>query len=238
MKDLLEELIALQNVELEIFKAEDGLRELPKEVSEIESIITARKKSLDAVDEEIAAYEERKVPLEADMKENQTILDAADARIKRIKTNKEYLALQREIDLAKKRKAELEEQLLSIMEKMEKKMSDRERIQHSFDSDRIILDEKKDKLTSQMKDLEAILSEYKGKDKNLRKTVDASLLSKYDRIKQNKKGLAVVECFDGVCRGCNMHIPPQLFNELIRGDRMINCPACQRILYVRTEVEE
>lgn len=238
MKDLLEDLIALQDVELEIYKAEEGLREIPQQITEIESIISARKKSLDTADEEISSYEERKTPLETELKENQEILDAADARIKRIKTNKEFLALQREIDLAKKRKADLEEQVLTLMEKMEKKVSERERIQQSFESDRVILDEKMGKLKEQMKDLESVLSEYQGKDHRLRKTVDPSLLSKYDRIKQSKKGLAVVECNDGVCRGCNMHIPPQLYNELIRGDRMITCPACQRILFARGAQEE
>jgi predicted nucleic acid-binding Zn-ribbon protein len=238
LKDLLEDLIALQDVELEIYKAEEGLREIPQQIAEIESIISARKKSLDTVDEEISSYEERKTPLEMELKENQEILDAADARIKRIKTNKEFLALQREIDLAKKRKADLEEQVLNLMEKMEKKVSERERIQQSFESDRVILDEKMGKLKEQMKDLESVLSEYQGKDHRLRKTVDPSLLSKYDRIKQSKKGLAVVECNDGVCRGCNMHIPPQLYNELIRGDKMITCPACQRILFVRGTQEE
>jgi uncharacterized protein len=238
LKDLLDDLIALQNVEIEMFKAEEGLRELPKEVSEIESIINARKKSLDAADEEIASYEERKTPLEAELKENQALLDAADARIKRIKTNKEYLALQREIDLAKKRKADIEEQVLTIMEKIEKKSSDRERIKNSFETDKVILEAKKKKLISQMKELESVLAEYKGKDGKLRKIVDKSLLSKYDRIKQSKKGLAVVECFEGVCRGCHMHIQPQLFNELIRGDKLIICPACQRILYVKPGTEQ
>jgi predicted nucleic acid-binding Zn-ribbon protein len=237
LKDLLEDLIALQEVEIEIFKAEDGLRELPKEVSEIQSIITARKRSLDSADEESGSYEERKAPLEVELKENQALLDAADARIKRIKTNKEYLAMQREIDLAKKRKADLEEQVLTIMEKIEKKTSERERIRTSFETDKVILDEKMGKLNTLMKELDAVLAEYKGKDDRLRKIVDKSLLSKYDRIKQSKKGLAVVECFEGVCRGCHMHIQPQLFNELIRGDRLINCPACQRILYVKAEEE-
>ena len=91
------------------------------------------------------------------------------------------------------------------------------------------------KVVGQMKDLEAVLAEYQGKDKNLRKIVDPSLLSKYDRIKQGKKGLAVVECHDGVCRGCHMHIQPQLYNELVRGDRLIICPSCQRILFVKPE---
>jgi uncharacterized protein len=232
LKDLLHDLIALQDVEIEIFKAEEGLRELPKELDEIDSIIRARKGSLDAADEEIRGYEEKKIPLEAELKENQTILDAADARIKKIKTNKEYLALQREIDLAKKRKADIEEQLLNIMEKIEKKLSEKERIQKAFDGDRIILDDKKEKLQAQIAELETVVKEYKGKDQKLRKSVDASLLSKYDRIRQSKKGLAVVECADGVCKGCHMHIPPQLFNELVRGDKMIICPTCQRILFI------
>lgn len=238
MKDLIEDLVALQNVELEIFKAEEGLRELPKEIEEIDSIISARKTSLDAADEEIAAFEEKKTPLEAELKENQTILDAADARIKKIKTNKEYLALQREIDLAKKRKADIEEQLLNIMDRIEKKGADKERIQKSFNADRVILDEKKEKLLSQIQELDSVVTEYKGRDEKLRDSVDPSLLSKYDRIRQSKKGIAVVECSDGVCKGCHMHIPPQLYNELVRGDKMIHCPACQRILYIQGKPEE
>lgn len=238
MKDLLDDLIALQNVEIEIFKAEDGLRELPKEIEEIDSIIQARKSSLDAADEEIKNFEEKKTPLEAELQENQTILDAADARIKKIKTNKEYLALQREIDLAKKRKADIEEQLLNIMDKIEKKVSEKERIQKSFNADRVILDEKKEKVLAQMAELDDVLKEYLGKDEKLRTDVDQSLLSKYDRIRQSKKGLAVVECIEGVCKGCHMHIPPQLFNELVRGDRLIICPTCQRILYIPAKGKE
>lgn len=238
MKELLVDLIALQNVEIEMYKAQEGLRELPKDISEIESIMSARRKSLDAVDEEIASYEQRKEPLEAELKENQAILDAADARIKRIKTNKEFLALQREIDLAKKRKADIEEQILTIMDKMEKRSSERERIRVSFETDRVILDERKERIAGQIRELEAVLVEYQGKDKKLRKIVDPSLLSKYDRIKQGKKGLAVVECHDGVCKGCHMHIQPQLYNELVRGDRLIICPSCQRILYVKPSDSE
>lgn len=233
MKNLLADLIALQQVELEIFRAEEGLRELPKDIEEIDSIILARKRALDAIDDEIASCEQSKAPLEADLKENQAILEAADARIKRIKTNKEFLALQREMDLAKKKKAELEEQILSIMERIERKTQEREKIKEAFEADRAVLEERKAKLEAQIGELKAVIAEYKGRDKALRAVVDPALLSRYDRIRNSKKGLAVVECENGVCRGCHMHIQPQLFNELVRGDRLITCPSCQRILYVR-----
>jgi len=231
LKELIQDLIALQDVELEIFKAEAGLKDTPKEIEEIDGIILARKRSLDAIDEEIAELEKRKVPLDTELAENQAILDAADARIKRIKTNKEYLALQREIDLAKKRKADMEEQILTLMDKIERRQKDKERIHESFEEDKALLEKKKKKLFVRCDELEKIINGYKGKVEKLRKKVDPSLLSRYDRIKQNKKGLAVVLCESGVCKGCHMHIPPQLFNELVRGDTLIVCPACQRILY-------
>ncbi len=237
MKDLLEDLLALQQVELEIFKAEEGLRELPKEITEIESIILARKRSLDVIDEEISSYEQRKEPLEAELKENQAILDAADARIKRIKTNKEFLALQREIDLARKRKADLEEQILSIMDRIEKKSAERQRIKDAFEADTVVLEERKGKVDAPDQGTRGGTPSTKGRTRPSRHR-DAPLLSRYDRIRNSKKGLAVVACVDGVCMGCHMHIQPQLFNELVRGDRLITCPSCQRILYAKTRDAE
>lgn len=235
MKDFLIDVIALQDVEVQIFRAEAGLKELPKELEEIDSIIQARKRSLDAVDEEIAELNKRREPLEADLKENQTILNAADARIKRIKTNKEFLALQREGDIAKKRKVDIEEQLLSLMERIEIRTKDREKILKTFEVDRTVLDEKKDNLLSNQQELERVIVVLKDKIGELREKVDHVLLSKYDRIKEKRKGLVVVQCVDGVCRGCHMHIPPQLYNELVRADKLITCPVCQRILYIETD---
>lgn len=235
MRDFLIDVIALQDVEVQIFRAEAGLKELPKELEEIDSIIQARKRSLDAVDEEIAELNKRREPLEADLKENQTILNAADARIKRIKTNKEFLALQREGDIAKKRKVDIEEQLLSLMERIEIRTKDREKILKTFDVDRKVLDEKKDNLLSNQQELERVIAVLKDKIGELREKVDHVLLSKYDRIKEKRKGLVVVQCVDGVCRGCHMHIPPQLYNELVRADKLITCPVCQRILYIETD---
>jgi hypothetical protein len=235
VKDFLIDVIALQDIEVQIFRAEAGLKELPKELEEIDSIIQARKRSLDAVDEEIAELNKRREPLEADLKENQTILNAADARIKRIKTNKEFLALQREGDIAKKRKVDIEEQLLSLMERIEIRTKDREKILKTFEVDRTVLDEKKDNLLSNQQELERVIAVLKDKIGELREKVDHVLLSKYDRIKEKRKGLVVVQCVDGVCRGCHMHIPPQLYNELVRADKLITCPVCQRILYIETD---
>jgi hypothetical protein len=232
VKDFLKDVIALQDVELHKFKAINGLAELPSQIEDIDSINSARKKTLDITDEDIAELTSRKEPLETELKENQTILDAADARIKKIKTNKEFLALQREIDIAKKRKSDLEDQILTIMEKIEKRSKERDHLFKIYESDRIMLDEKKDAILKKQSELNLVIENLKEQIEELREKVDRALLSRYDRIKDKRNGLVVVECVEGVCRGCHLHIQPQLFNELTKGDRMISCPACQRILYI------
>lgn len=237
MKEILNNVLALQDVELQIFKAMNGMNDLPREIGEIDSIIQARRRSLEVVEEDIAELNGRKEPLEAELKENQTILDAADARIKKIKTNKEFLALQREVDISKKRKSDLEEQILLLMEKVDARSRERDRISKDFDKDRVALDDRKEALLKKQEELQGIADKLREQLEALRVKVDRALLSRYDRIKEKRNGLVVVECVDGVCMGCHIHIQPQLFNDLVRGDKMISCPACQRILYINTAPE-
>ena len=62
--------------------------------------------------------------------------------------------------------------------------------------------------------------------------VDPKLMKKYMMIKEQLgRGIAIVPVKDAVCHGCNMNIPPQVYNELQRFDSLKFCPHCQRIIY-------
>jgi len=63
--------------------------------------------------------------------------------------------------------------------------------------------------------------------------VRADLLRKYNTIRE-RKGTAVAEISGGVCRACNISIPPQLFAKLHAGNEIFQCPNCQRILVLRS----
>ena len=36
---------------------------------------------------------------------------------------------------------------------------------------------------------------------------------------------------DGICSGCNIAVPPQSFIELQRGQQILSCPNCQRLIF-------
>ncbi len=62
------------------------------------------------------------------------------------------------------------------------------------------------------------------------KRVEPSVLKKYSSIRM-KRGLALAPVKNGTCQGCNMNIPPQVFNMLQRGNSIELCGNCNRIIY-------
>ena len=56
----------------------------------------------------------------------------------------------------------------------------------------------------------------------------------YVELMKSLNALAVTEVRDEVCQGCHMNIPPQLFVEIKKKDKLIQCPQCRRILYYKS----
>jgi hypothetical protein len=73
---------------------------------------------------------------------------------------------------------------------------------------------------------------------NIASQVTGDLISRYDLIFSRRGGTAVVEVAAGICQGCFMNIPPQLWNEIIRNEKLHLCPSCQRILFVKPVEEQ
>ena len=83
----------------------------------------------------------------------------------------------------------------------------------------------------ELKTLDGELESYENQRLGIRKEIDATLLKQYDNIGGHKGGIAVSSVIKGVCQACHLGIPPQKFNELMRGDVLMNCPHCMRIIY-------
>jgi len=106
-----------------------------------------------------------------------------------------------------------------------------------------------DEITAQVNNEEKVLAEKTeeinskiqalNKDRTkVEKNVSPNLLSKYSFLKDRRASIVVVSVVQGVCGGCNMNIPPQLFNELLRDDKIHTCPTCQRFIYAKKPGQE
>jgi predicted nucleic acid-binding Zn-ribbon protein len=68
--------------------------------------------------------------------------------------------------------------------------------------------------------------------------LSVSIRRRYEQVFARRGGLAVVEMRGGICVGCNMAVPPQLANEIRKGQTVNACPSCHRILYWRLDSDE
>ena len=62
--------------------------------------------------------------------------------------------------------------------------------------------------------------------------MDPKIASEYERIRKGRAGVAIAEVVQGRCSKCNMLLRPQFLQELKRGDAVMVCESCKRMLYV------
>jgi len=207
--------------------------------------LQAKDKEIDAKKREIAlltaAYSEKeKLRLEKDRVLQEEGKKAMDKRMRmnRIKNIKELQALQREIDQIKQSNGELEEQLITVMEEIDgvkaaikSKEEELAKIQDEWK-------QKQDEMQTQISSIDQAVSEASRRRQSIATQVTRDLISRYELIFSRRGGTAVVEVAGGICQGCYMNIPPQLWNEIIRNEKVNLCPSCQRILYYKAPAVE
>ena len=229
---LLEE---LQGIDIKIDGRQSEKDALLLEMASLDGELEGSRLAIDALREEMASLQGQKQEIEETLVVETDNITRSEARLHEIKTQKEYQAVLKEISSAKKIKSELEEQIL-------KKISDTETLQGNIAEGEQNLAALTGNITMRKGEvkikLDRLLAEIATDHAGRETTVaglNAPLLNRYTMLREKRQGIAVVEARDGSCLGCNMNIPPQMYNNLYRGQELITCPHCQRILYIRQE---
>ena len=71
------------------------------------------------------------------------------------------------------------------------------------------------------------------RSKNLVSAISDAIVAKYERIRDLKNGVGIVNISDGTCGGCHMELPPQIINNTKTGNGITVCERCSRILYIK-----
>lgn len=238
MNEEIKQLTELQVIDLEIAMFDAEISAEQEALIESEKAFDERQASIIELKEKIAAAEAQRREIEAGLSDEMSRIKERQSKMMQVQTNREYQSLLKEIEDGKKSTKEKEDEIVSIMETSEansKIMAEQETL---------TLDEKKalDEISGKAKKLAAKIEKKKAKfvaqRAALAKEINASVLRQYDMLRARRNGKAVVGVVKGVCQGCFMSIPPQHYNNILKGDRMLNCPTCQRILFHDPESTE
>ncbi len=238
LREQLETLAVLQGIDLEVKEHKDAqterLKEIERREGEIARLAAEVKTLKDAWEEKDGVRRTRE----------QTIQDASRKatdrrmRMSQIKNIKELQALQREIGAIKESNAIVEEELIEVMTDLEQQEE--------------VLKQKDEVLTGLQNDwkgkkesLEEEIAEIKEKIEQTRESREATasrlnddLMGKYELLFDRRGGTAVVAVSSAICQACYMNIPPQLWNDVLRNERVNLCPSCQRILFYNPPAPE
>jgi uncharacterized protein len=237
LRNKLKALYELQEIDLRI----DGLdnekgqilaasQALEAKLAEAREMIVHRREEAEAIGAEKATLEENLAA------ENENIT-RSESHLKEIKTQKEYTAVSKEIATAKKLIAELEDQILQKLNAIEEISADiakKESDLHELEEN---VAQQQGELQGKVEALDSGIAVDAETREQAVKVLPASVMKRYSRLREQRRGVAVVEAREGNCMGCNMHLPPQLYNTLYRADDVITCPHCQRILIMKQEIE-
>jgi hypothetical protein len=218
---------------------------LDKEIAANAAEIDSRRASLDGHRETIAALtakieanEQRRRELEAELEDEQGRVKDRQAKLMNVQTNREYQSILKETEDGKKANTLREEAVVQLMEQIEA-------LKAKIEEEAKICDEDEKMLADDIAAAEKKTSQFTAEKSKILKNreskasaVTASLLKKYTSIRDKRNGLAIVPVTGGVCRGCFMNIPPQLYNDLMKEDKLISCPTCHRIMFHQPETEE
>ncbi len=237
MEHELKTIYEAQKLDTKIIECEKKLFSTPK-------MIEAMDQEIDSLKNKIKKEKEIIEELEKERRKKEKELDAEKEKIKKfesklyeVKTNKEYQALLKEIETAKETNDKTEEDILTLMEKIEELKNDSEhlsaqlkKIEKEFEQKRIVLQK-------EVETIDKDVNQLRLERDNLLSVVSGNLKSTYQKLIEMRGGTAVVNLKNGVCLGCFMNIPPQLFIEATKNKQLILCPSCNRIFYFIEEFE-
>ena len=231
MNDELKKLLDLQEIDLVIGIAERELELIPAQTDDLRNKIKGLNAAFEAEKQKLTQVQLDRKSRELEVASQDEKIAKHEKELNTLKSNESYKAMLGEIDLAKNKKSEIEDQILNLMEEYDKRSgelkamdAENRKIQADLEKEIKALEEKTVKLKS---DLDA---EFKRREAFV-PAVRSDLLTRYDFIRTKKKSNAIAPITGESCSGCNTNLTPSILNEVRKGKELIICESCSRILY-------
>lgn len=231
-KDTIDTLVRIQKIDIEIEKLKSLLVGVPVQISTLEQQLEDFSRGIEDDQGAIAEFNKQYRAYESDLQLNLNRIKKSEEKLRSVKTNKEYQSSLKEIDDLKAISSKFEDEMLEFLEKIETAEKDLQTRRKQYQEIVAETNQKKAAMQREAEQSEKRLVELDADRNAITAGVDADLIALFNRVKAKQAdGVAIAEVRNAVCLGCNMNIPPQIYNELQRRDSLKYCPSCERIIY-------
>ena len=239
LKKKFDSLLMLQENEIETAAVQSKINEIPGKISALEATASESEKLVSEASARLSDLQQMFRSHESEAKSVQANIAKSEDKLRSVKTNKEYQSSLKEIEDLAATISTIEDQMISYLEEideMETIISEKK-----VERKRIIqdIDQQMERLRQEEKALRQKIADLGTAQGDIVKITDPELLKLYKIVKKNIGSFAIAKVKEAVCMGCHVNIPPQMFNELLRFDKVFYCPHCERLIYpITSDVDD
>jgi uncharacterized protein len=222
--------LRLQALDRKIVQLEHEIATLPKHIAEIEKRLNEHTRRLEADRVALAANQRDRKKLEGDIQVVEQKISKLRDQTLQAKTNEQYRAFQNEIAYAQGEIRKAEDRILDLMEQSEP-------LEKNVKTAEVELKKQQQNVEQEKKDArERTAADQKGltdartERKSIVDQMDPNLYAQYERIRKKTRGTAIADATEGRCDACQIALRPQFFQDLRKGEQMMFCESCGRIL--------
>ncbi len=204
---------------------------LPKHIAEIEKKLTGGERKLEADRAALLANQRERKKSEGDIQVNEQKISKLKDQMLSAKNNEQYRAFQTEIEFCEKEIGKYEDRILELMAAAEPLDRNVKSAEISLKEEKKQVDAEKAQARDRTATDQKALQQLHAERKELTGAIPPAVLANYDRIRKSRGGVAIAEALDGRCSKCHISLRPQFLQELKRGEKIMTCDSCQRILF-------
>jgi uncharacterized protein len=222
--------LRLQALDRKIASLDNEIATLPKHIAEIEKRLDAHARRLEADHAALAANKRDNKKLEGDIQLHEQKVSKLKEQMLGAKTNEQYKAFQHEIAYIEAEIRKAEDKILDLMEQSEPLDKNVKTAEADLKNEKKHVEAEKVQARERTAADQAELAERHAERKSISAQMDPGFYSTYERIRKKTRNTPIADATDGRCDACQIALRPQFFQDRRRGDKIMFCESCGRIL--------
>ena len=227
----LERLIRLQEVDATADDARRRIADAPTRIAALDARLDEARAAVEGAKQALADNQTTRRTLEKDCAIVQQRVAKYKDQLMEVKTNREYHAIQHEIETFTGEVQKFEEQILERMMEHDELTAALKAAEAALAGDIKALGEEKTGIEQEARQLEGVVTAMTAERAALASALDPLSLAKFETVYKRRHGIAVARVEGGLCAACHVRVRPQVLNDLLKNQTIFQCESCQRILY-------
>lgn len=232
MRDQLDALEALSSIDMQLAELDHEIEQIPAHVKELDSEVQILRNLLEKEREQLSEAEEWDTQADKELKIQEELLTKSRGKQSSARNERELNAAQREIEAIRKAMSDKEEERLQLLEAVSERRQNIAKHESEIAELQKVLDAASAEAKAQAVEVEKKKNVWIEQRTEASEKLKPKIKKLYEHIRTSRPN-AVVEFLNETCLGCNMSLPPQIYIDVQRMNRIYQCPYCNRIIYFK-----